>query len=122
MAGGLCLAVVARTGHWRGIGVDIEPDVDLHPGLIPEIATPGELETLPLPPERAALRIFSAKEAAFKAQYPITGATFGFDAVRADLPRSRLVMHHDVGLGQGAEIAVWQRLADGLVVSLSLLS
>ncbi|MBU2959494.1 4'-phosphopantetheinyl transferase superfamily protein [Citreicella sp. C3M06] len=120
--GGLCVAVVARAGLWRGIGVDIEPDVDMHPDLIPEIASPSELETLSLPPERAALRIFSAKESAFKAQYPITGATFGFDALRADLPNSRMVMHHDIGLGQGAEIPVWQQRIDGLVVSLSLLS
>ncbi len=120
-AGGLCLAVAAR-GPWRGIGVDIEPDADMDPDLIDTIAAPGELSGLaPLTPGRAATRIFSAKEAAYKAQFPLTRAVFGFDAMQARMPALRMRMIRDMGLGPGAEIPIRQETLADLVVSIALL-
>ena len=79
-----CVAAVARTGEVRTLGLDLEPDEPLEPELWPEICTRAELDWLAVQPVpargRLARAIFSAKECAFKAQYPLTGAMLGFDA------------------------------------------
>jgi len=74
----LCLAVAARRAESAGLGVDIEPDRVLPPGIIAEIVTPED-DAAQNP--AAPLRIFSAKEAVYKAQYPLSGRVIGFDAV-----------------------------------------
>ena len=79
-----CLAAVSRTGGTRTLGLDIEPDLPLEPELWPEICTRAELDWLDArpAPERSQLArlIFSAKECAYKAQYPLTGMMLDFDA------------------------------------------
>ena len=72
-----CLAA-AMTGR-RGLGIDIEPDEPLPPDILDTVLTPPERGT---PDARV---IFSAKEALYKAQYPITRRLFGFDAVAVTL-------------------------------------
>jgi 4'-phosphopantetheinyl transferase EntD len=60
------------------LGLDIEPVVPLAPGLAAEICRPDE--------ERgAALRVFGAKEAAYKALYMIAARPLGFAALRVTL-------------------------------------
>lgn len=87
-AGGWALAVVGA----GPIGADLELDEDL----------PDEVcETVLLPAERGLDRrrarlVFSAKECAYKAQYPATRALFGFETFA-------------VSLGDGVFRAVWQR-------------
>jgi 4'-phosphopantetheinyl transferase EntD len=80
---GYCAAVVARTQDLLTIGLDAEPDAAL-PG--------GVLELISLPAERARLRelagaspeigwdrlLFCAKEAVYKAWFPLTGRWLGF--------------------------------------------
>lgn len=74
------------------VGIDLELDQNL----------PEEVrETVLLPQERGvdgrrARLIFSAKECAYKAQYPVTKKLFGFDTFAIDL-------------GEGVFRAVWQR-------------
>lgn len=120
-AGPLCIAVVGRSADWRMIGVDLEPDHPLPRDLVPEIATPDELALLaPLPEALAATRIFSAKEAAYKAQYPLTEALFGFEAMAANLQIGRMNMAKNVGLGRGAILPMWQLLVANHVISLCL--
>lgn len=79
----LCIAAVSRT-H-RSLGLDIEEATPLDTDLEETICTPSErawLDTLSAGDRGlAAKRIFSAKEALFKAQYPVTGQMIGFDAV-----------------------------------------
>ena len=80
---GICLAAVARTGPLRAIGIDLEPDAPLPEGLEAAICTPAErawLDRQP-PQQRARLGrlVFSAKEAAYKAQYASSRTLFGFD-------------------------------------------
>ena len=81
-----CLAVALRIGPVRGIGIDLEPAAPLDQGLWGTILLPQEQDALlHLPqPDRglAALRIFCAKEAVFKAQYPLTRALVGFEVVQ----------------------------------------
>ncbi|SHL55834.1 4'-phosphopantetheinyl transferase EntD (siderophore biosynthesis) [Roseovarius marisflavi] len=69
--GGTCLALVARRGAITGLGIDIEPA---------EVLPADMVETVCTGPERAAVKdhdlmgrvIFCAKEAAYKAQYPLS--------------------------------------------------
>lgn len=120
-AGPVCLAVVGRSVEWEMIGVDLEPDHPLPRDLVAEIATRDELARLaPLPETRAATRIFSAKEAAYKAQFPLTGALFGFDGMTANLQIGRMNVAKNVGLGVGAILPMWQLLVANHVVSLCL--
>ncbi len=80
---GYCAAAVARTQDLAAIGLDAEPNAPL-PG--------GVLELVSLPAERARLRelaaaspgtgwdrlLFCAKEAVYKAWFPLTGRWLGF--------------------------------------------
>ncbi|SDF31251.1 4'-phosphopantetheinyl transferase family protein [Limimaricola pyoseonensis] len=81
------LAVAALRLGPPHIGIDLEPDHPLPPALWPEIIGPDErAEAMAqADPGRAARVIFAAKEAAFKAQYPVTGALLGFDAMRVSI-------------------------------------
>ena len=69
----IALAVVQRGG---AIGIDLEPECSVTPDLWPEILLPGEMAK---PADATA--IFCAKEAVFKAQYPLTRQMFGFDRI-----------------------------------------
>lgn len=81
-AGDLCLATVARTQDYQMIGVDLEPDTPLAADLVDEVSTADELSERPdAPPTVAAKRIFSAKEAVYKAIYPRLRKVVGFGAV-----------------------------------------
>lgn len=80
---GLAVAVVRRGGP---IGVDVEPDEPLAPGIWPEIASAAERAALPAGEAGLWLRrLFAAKEALFKAQAQDARAMFGFDAVHLTL-------------------------------------
>lgn len=74
-----CLAVVAEAGTCRAIGIDIEDDSPLAADLAAEVCSP--VERAESAPFHGAKGIFCAKEAAFKAQYPLTRALFGFDGL-----------------------------------------
>lgn len=79
---GLCVAVVSGTGAFRALGIDLEPAAPLDHALHDEITRPDEATGAdPL----ALRRRFSAKEAVYKAQFPITGCVFGFHALHVDL-------------------------------------
>lgn len=86
-----CIAAVALHGHHAALGVDIEPATPLASDLIEVICTPAERAWLvdQSDPGLAAKVIFSAKEAVYKAQYPLTGKVIGFDAVTLDFDDDR---------------------------------
>ena len=80
----VCLAAVARqTDEMLSIGLDIEPDGPLPEDLWNTICTADERKLLSELPEnrraRRALRIFMAKESAYKAQHPLTQEFFEFE-------------------------------------------
>lgn len=80
-----CAAVVARVEHVRSLGLDVEQDRPLSEPLVAKICVPEErkwLESLPKS-ERGTMGkvIFSAKECAYKCQYPLTAQYLGFDAM-----------------------------------------
>lgn len=73
------------------IGIDLEPATGLRADLWPEILRPEEQAYLrgragagPL-----ATLIFSAKEAVYKAQYPVSGTLFGYEVIRITLQQDR---------------------------------
>jgi enterobactin synthetase component D len=79
-AGDLAIAIVGKATHYAGLGIDFE---ELSRGLTPRaarlICTPAEMEWVN--PEAGTARLtmlFSAKEAVFKALFPIEGVWLGF--------------------------------------------
>ena len=72
---GIAVAVVSDGG---ALGLDLDRTDPLALDLIPEICRPEEDAT-------KARQIFSAKEAAYKAQYPANRVVFGFHGLSVDL-------------------------------------
>lgn len=101
-----CVAALGLADDWAGIGVDLEEDSALDRTLITEICTVSELSWLDTQPlaERARMAklIFSAKEAVYKAQYPVSGRLFGFDAIAVHIDRANSSFHAVFETPQGA--------------------
>jgi 4'-phosphopantetheinyl transferase EntD len=90
-AAGFAIAVARRGAP---LGVDIEEDAPISPDLWPLICQPDELAALPLGDRGTYVRhVFSAKEAIYKAQFPMTGAVIGFDAVELRLTPGGFTAH-----------------------------
>lgn len=73
-ATGIAVAAVAHAGEFASLGIDIEAGRALDPGLAGMVCLPGELEQAVragLDEPLAALLAFSAKEAAYKALWPL---------------------------------------------------
>ncbi|WP_420339133.1 4'-phosphopantetheinyl transferase family protein [Roseibium sp.] len=80
----VCLAAVSRQNDdLLSIGLDIEPDLPLPEDMWDTICTSNERTWLAGLPSaeraRQALRMFTAKESAYKAQYPLTQEFFEFE-------------------------------------------
>ena len=80
------IAAVGRKGAVQSVGVDVEEDTPLKEKLLGEICLPGEVAWLnaQADPLRLAKLIFSAKEAAYKAQYPFSRTVFGFSGMETE--------------------------------------
>ncbi|SEO57248.1 4'-phosphopantetheinyl transferase EntD (siderophore biosynthesis) [Salinihabitans flavidus] len=108
-----CIAIVARDSYADAVGVDVEADLPLEDDLLATICRPEErawLQTQP-PDRRGALatRIFSAKEAAFKCQYAVSGEMLDFHAMQvtfnANITGFSARLVHGAGvLPEGTEI------------------
>lgn len=102
---GLAIAAVRIGGP---LGIDIEEDAALEPALWPVICAPDELAMLPESDRGRYVRhVFSAKEAAYKAQFPLTESLFGFASLAVRLTDGGFVasLRHTVsGLRAGQEL------------------
>jgi len=121
-----CLAVAMRAGPWRGIGVDLEPAVPLDPTLWDTVLLPREQAALAhLPPADrglAALRIFCAKEAVFKAHHPLTQALVGFEVMAVVLTGQTFTgtfLTDIPPLGRGERVQGHVMHADGHILALA---
>ena len=89
------IAVVGHRDPVQSIGVDVEEDTPLKEKLLPEICLPAEQAWLAKQsnPLRMAKLIFSAKEAAYKAQYPFSRTVFGFSGMETewDMAQGRFI-------------------------------
>ena len=87
---GFCAAVVAPKQSLRSVGIDTEISGSVKAELWRGICTPAEttwLRWLPKPEQLAAATlIFSAKEAFYKCQFPLTQERLGFHDVSVELP------------------------------------
>lgn len=73
-------AAVARTAEIRTIGIDAEPNFALPDGVLDLIALPADLAVLPIGGTVSWDRLlFCAKEAVYKAWFPLTRRFLGFD-------------------------------------------
>jgi 4'-phosphopantetheinyl transferase EntD len=86
------MAVVARLEEVRAIGIDVEQGTPLEDNLFGAICSESELAWLHKQPDPALMAklVFSAKEAAYKCQYPLSGRLFGFDGMELEID-------HDTG-------------------------
>jgi 4'-phosphopantetheinyl transferase EntD len=86
--GGLCVAVVAPKTSLAAVGLDSEVVGSVTPDIRPTICVPAELawlDSLPAADRAAAVTlIFSAKEAFYKCQYPVTAEWLNFDDLRTE--------------------------------------
>jgi len=89
----LCIAALVPKAHHRGLGLDIEPATPLAADLEAVVTTLSERRTLQALPAAQRLhiakQIFCAKEALYKAQYPLTGLRLEFQDVELDLSKKQ---------------------------------
>jgi 4'-phosphopantetheinyl transferase EntD len=82
---GYCAAVAGSRKQFLGLGLDTEVLAAVRAGLWHRLCAPIELASLRALPDsqrgRAAALIFAAKEAFYKAQYPLTQEVLEFDAI-----------------------------------------
>jgi len=83
------MAVVGRSKAIAGLGLDLEASTPLEGRLLSLICTEGEHEWLlqQHQPGLLAKLMFSAKEAAYKCQYPISRCLFDFDKLNLSIDR-----------------------------------
>jgi len=79
------LALVARAGVVRGLGLDLEDAARITPELHRKLFTAGEQARLRELDPRAPGLLFAAKEAAYKAVYPLVGDFIGFPEGETEL-------------------------------------
>lgn len=84
-AGGIALAVAARTSVIGAIGIDLEPADPLDAELLRRVCRPEELARLGSSPELGAKLTFSAKESVYKCLAPRTGIFLEFEDVEVEL-------------------------------------
>ena len=94
------LAVIARHGTLRSVGIDLEEVEPLEHDLWDTILTPREQEHAC--DGFAAKRMFCAKEAVYKAQYPLTGRPLSFDDVELAFDGSNFTAYVRAGQGGGS--------------------
>ncbi|MEW6630658.1 MAG: 4'-phosphopantetheinyl transferase [Pseudomonadota bacterium] len=86
----MAVAVVARAGAVRSVGIDIEPALPLPPDLLSVVAASqdrlGDLD-----PGLGGRILFAVKEAAYKASFPLDGLVLGFEDIAVDFQTGEAV-------------------------------
>ncbi|WP_230293344.1 4'-phosphopantetheinyl transferase [Croceicoccus sp. Ery5] len=87
---GIAMAVALRDGAVRSLGIDIEPASSVTDAMHAIVLTPAERDALP-PQDRAiaATALFAAKEAFYKAQFPISRRFVDYREVGVELAEGR---------------------------------
>jgi 4'-phosphopantetheinyl transferase EntD len=108
---GYLACAVARSAQVPALGIDAEPDGPLPAGLLAAVATAAErawlADRMAAAPQVCWDRLlFSAKESAYKAWFPLTGATPGFADVMVSEPAGGRFTVHLVAPGPAG---AWRR-------------
>lgn len=113
-SGSWCAVAVARSTDVHALGIDVEDDRPVSVELMASICAPRELEWLQCQPhhERGVLAkvIFSAKEAVFKAQYPLTKSFVEVRDLTVKLDLLAQTWSATFEPGQQPEACPWQTL------------
>lgn len=123
-SGTICAVAVARTSDHRGLGIDIEPDEPVKPGLPAMVCFGDELAWIadsdPIVERRRARLVFSVKEAVYKAFYPEVRRVWGFAEVAVEIEpalgvfRARLPADAGGGIVRGRVAVAEGWIAAGL--------
>ena len=124
----LCVVAVASSGTYAGIGVDIEPEDGLEPAVADRIWSPAEAEHAALRTDMseavASRLVFSAKEAFYKCQFPLTRTFVGFKEVSVRLGDGDFELRLEnaiADLPAGMRLrGVWRRADDKLLAAMVL--
>lgn len=103
------VAAVGRAGGIGAIGVDIEPATPLPHDMAVLVATPKELDLAGDDPLRLKL-LFAAKEAVYKAQFPLDRTFLEFHDIEVDFAQGRAVTR------AGRIVAIRHAAASHLIV------
>ncbi len=116
-----CAAIVADGGHFRGLGIDLEPAEPVRRPTWRRILTPEERLRVDAVAGDAGGRIvrllFSAKESAWKCRFPVDGVRFGFRDVEVRLDSGGEARFGTTGGGADSgtfRVVVHGKLLDGL--------
>ena len=120
---GAQMAISAKSTYFQGLGLDLEPEIPIPAELWSSVLRPEELR--PLQPSSKqdglqALRIFAAKEAAYKAQYPTSRQLFDFQTLSVRTIDDHFTARFErdiVGFPKGFNIAGRFVAGDGLVLA-----
>jgi 4'-phosphopantetheinyl transferase EntD len=85
------VAVVGKCSDVATIGIDIEPAEVLAPELLELVATPQEQRKICNDPYRGRL-LFAAKEAVYKAVYPLDREFLDYHDIQIDLAGRKAVV------------------------------
>ncbi|MFN7224620.1 MAG: 4'-phosphopantetheinyl transferase [Paracoccaceae bacterium] len=117
--GQACLAIAMPVGPCRGVGIDLEDDSPLPRDLWDTILTPDEQIRMTGARAKAA---FCAKEAAYKAQYPVSGTLYGFDRMVIDQTDDRFAATFTASIppfATGDRVMGWMVRFSGHVLTLA---
>lgn len=108
----IAAAIVARRDDLGALGLDLEPATPMPDDLARHVAASGDApEGAGLPMALAAKLLFSAKEAAFKAQFPLTGLWLDYRDVAMTLTARGFLLRV-----RGIPLAGRWTLDDGLFI------
>lgn len=95
---GFRAAAVARAADALALGIDAEPDEPLPPGVVEEVAHGPELDLVAAggPGVDAGRLLFCAKEAVYKAWFPLTGRWLDFADARVAVDWPASTFHADL--------------------------
>jgi 4'-phosphopantetheinyl transferase EntD len=89
----IAIAAVASAENLGGVGIDVEPAEVLSADVLPLVTTPRELTTIGLDPYRGRL-FFVAKEAVYKAVYPLDHEFLAHHDVEVDLANQLAIIRN----------------------------
>lgn len=112
-----CLSIVSKESQWMGLGIDIELARPMEPEIAASILVPKD--SVSRQNVLSPTIIFAAKEAVYKAQYPITKLLFGFDTLGVSLAADQFTARFLTPQGQfraGDEIRGRWAIAGGHLI------